>query len=369
MSDGPKRDYYEVLGVSRTALDEEIQKAYRKLAFKHHPDRNPGDSEAEEKFKEAAQAYEVLSDTDKRRHYDRYGHDTPFRQQSARNPNDAFTDFFNGFFQQQRNARPAARDIQIEMQVEFLEAALGCDKEIRFERSDPCSKCSGTGAENAADAETCKLCDGAGRVVQANGFMKIQSTCPQCRGRGKVVKVPCPDCRGDGHVVAPVTLDVKIPEGAFDGMRLSVRGQGERSDPASEDRGDLYLVVRVNPHKFYQRDEENIICTVPVPFSVAALGGKVEVPGLSGTVEINVTPGVQSGGVLRLRGQGVVDVYYPSRRGDMLVRLEVETPADMPAEYAEAVARLAEVEAKYPGKKVKAYETLKGEINEQRVVQ
>lgn len=357
-----KRDYYEVLGVSKTALDNEIQKAYRKLAMKYHPDRNPGDADATEKFKEATEAYETLGDTEKRQHYDRFGHNNPYRQQSARTPNDVFSEMFGDVFRQQQR-RPAARDIQIEMEVEFMEAALGAEKTVRFERNEPCGKCSGEGAEKPEDLETCKLCDGQGRVTQGNSFMRLQSTCPQCRGRGKVVRIPCQECQGQGQTVAPVELEVKVPEGAFDGMRLCVRGQGEVVQ-AGGIRGDLYLQVQIKQHHFFTRDDDNLICCVPIAFSTAVLGGKVGVQGLKNSVEINVPPGIQSGTVLRVRGQGLVDVYYPTKRGDMLVRFDVETPTDLGPEYQDIINKLAEIEAKYPGEKIKAYQAMKEETND-----
>lgn len=359
MSD--KRDYYEVLGVSKTALDDEIKKAYRKLAKQYHPDRNVGDDEAKGKYAEVDEAYAVLSDTQKRQHYDRFGHETPYRQHSARGPNDVFGDLFGDVFRQQKQ-RPTARDIQIEMPVEFMEAALGCEKTVRFERNEPCGKCFGAGAERPEDMETCKLCDGQGRIIQGNAFMKLQTSCPQCRGRGKVIKIPCSGCGGNGQITNPIEIEVKVPEGAFDGMRLSVRGQGEMLQHDGE-RGDLYLQISIQPHVFFERDEENLICSVPIPFSTAVRGGKVEVPCIRHSVEVNVPAGVQSGTVLRLRGQGITDVYYPTRCGDMLVQFDVETPSNLDPEYAELVAKLAELEAKYPGEKVKAYETLKGELN------
>jgi molecular chaperone DnaJ len=360
MSDKPKRDYYEVMGVPRTALDEEIKKAYRKLARQYHPDRNPGDKEAEEMFKEVQEAYETLSDSDKRRAYDRYGHDQPFRQPGARNPHQAFDEFFQSFFHHGSRQRPAARDIQIELEVEFMEAALGTTKSIRFERSEPCFQCGSTGAKDKDSMETCKLCDGYGRVVQSHAFIQLQTTCPQCHGRGHVVTNPCTNCSGAGSTSQAVELEVKIPEGAYDGMKLCVKGQGEQIGVDGM-RGDLYLSISVKDHEFFKREEEHLFCTVPITFSQAVTGGRLEVPGIPRPVEVTIPPGIQSGTVLRLARQGLVDVYYPTRRGDMLVKVEVETPKNLAPEYAEAVAKLAELEAKYPGEKTLAFNSLKGE--------
>lgn len=354
-----KRDYYEVLGVSRTALDDEIRKAYRKLAFEFHPDRNK-DHDAAEKFKEITEAYEVLSDIDKRQHYNNFGHNQSYRQQSARSPHDVFSDLFGDMFRQQQ--RPTARDIQIETEVEFMEAALGCNKTIRFERNELCSKCSGEGAEKTEDLEICKLCDGHGRVTQGNSFMRLQSTCPQCRGRGKIIVIPCQDCQGQGHTTKPVELQVKIPEGAFDGMRLSVKGQGEVVQVGGI-RGDLYIQISINSHHFFSREDENLICSVPISFSTAVLGGKVDVQGIKDTVEINVPAGIQSGTILRVRDHGLVDVYYPTKRGDMFVKFEVDTPKITDTEYKEIINKLAEFELKYPSEKLKAYADMKDELN------
>jgi len=357
-----KRDYYEVLGVSRTALDDEIKKAYRQLAMKYHPDRNLGDKEAEEKFKEVQQAYEVLSDLDKRRHYDRYGHNAPFQQPGSRNAADAFDSIFQSFFHQQR-PHASVRDVRVALEVDFMEAALGCTKNVQFERSEPCYQCGATGAHNGDSLEMCKLCDGSGRVVQGHAFVRLQSTCPQCRGRGKIVTIPCQNCQGQGQVNQPVEIEVKVPEGAFRGMRLCVRGQGETLQQNGE-RGDLYIELDVRDHDFFSRPlshDEHIHCTVPISFALSVLGGKVDVPSIIGTVELTIPPGIQSGTLLRVAGHGVADVYYPSRRGDLLVKIEVETPQQLSPEYLELIGQLAAMEEKYPGEKVQAYTKRKGE--------
>jgi molecular chaperone DnaJ len=357
-----KRDYYEVLGVTRTSLDDEIQKAYRKLAMNYHPDRNPGDKDAEARFKEATEAFEVLSDTEKRQHYNHFGHGQSFRQQSSRNPGDVFSDFFADAFRQEQR-RPTSRDVQIDMDVEFMEAAIGCNKVIRFERNEPCGKCNGEGAESPEDLEKCKLCDGQGQVIQGNSFMRLQSTCPQCRGRGKIIKIPCQDCQGHGQITSPAELQVKVPEGAFDGMRLCVRGQGEVLQIGGT-RGDLYLRVNTQPHHFFNRDDDNLICCIPITFTNAVLGGKIEIQGIKEVVEVNIPPGTQSGTILRVRGHGLVDVYYPTKRGDLLVKFDVETPSHLEPEYREFVEKLAELEKKYPGEKITAYNTsMKGNLN------
>ncbi len=350
-----KRDYYEVLGVARDASSEQIEKAYCRLAFKYHPDRNIGDDSASGMFEEAAEAYEILSNSEKRKNYDQFGHNQ--WSHSERNPGDFFGDFFGDAFRQQK--RPVVRDIQVEMEVEFMEAANGCDKTINFERSEICSKCSGEGVEKSEDLEICKLCDGQGRVTQSNSFIRLQSTCPQCRGRGKIIKIPCQECQGQGHKASPVELQVKIPEGSYDGMRLCIKGQGEVAQFGGM-RGDLYLQIVIQPHHFFEREDDNLTCSIPVSFSVAVLGGKVSVRGTRDLVEINIPAGIQSGTILRVKGQGLVDVYYPTKRGDMLVKIDVETPINLEPEYQEIIKKLAEFESKYPSKKIKDYMTMKG---------
>ena len=353
-----KRDYYEVLGVSKVALAEEIKKAHRRLVMQYHPDRNSGDEEAALKFKEVQEAYEVLSDSDKRGHYDKYGHNTPFRQPNSRNPADVFDDFFQGFFHQQRQQTPTSRDIQTGLSVTFMEAIHGCTKSLQFERSEPCSKCAGTGAFDNASLEGCKVCNGTGRVVQGHAFVRLQTTCPQCRGRGKVVINPCQECRGEGQIHQKIEIEVKIPGGAYEGMRLCVRGHGEAVE-AGGPRGDLYLAIEVEEHDFFSRQEEDVSCTIPISFSTAVLGGKVTVPSLAGAIEITIPPGIQSGTVLRVPKQGVVDVYYPTRRGDLLVRIEVEVPKDLSSEYIETIEKLAIIEQQSPGERILAFESLK----------
>jgi len=355
-----KRDYYEVLGVSKLALDEEIKRAYRQLARQYHPDRNPGDEEACTKFKEVQEAYDVLSDSDKRKAYDKYGHEAPFRQPGSRSPTDVFDDFLQGFFHQQRSQAPGSRDIQIELDVDFLEAALGCAKQVRVERAEPCYHCAGSGAASEAGLDACKLCNGSGRLVQNHSFIRLNTTCPQCHGRGRVIVNPCQHCGGEGSTQQPVDLEVRIPPGAFEGMRLCIRGQGEVIE-AGGTRGDLYLHVRVARHDFFSRNEDDLLCTVPIPFSMAVKGGKVVVPGLDGNVELVIPAGIQSGTVLRLAKQGIVDPYYPTRRGDMLVAVVVETPKNVPQEYMDVVEQLAALETKYPGERFAAFEKRKGE--------
>src|SRR5437667_8318733 len=337
-----KRDYYEVLGVGRSTSDEEIKRAYRKLAVKFHPDKNPDDPHAEEKFKELGEAYDVLMDADKRAAYDRFGH-SAFEQGSGfrgsfHDPFDIFREVFGGgggigggifetFFggvtgpgeDRQRGA-----DLRYDMQITLEEAAFGAEKEIEVRKLDSCDKCHGSGAEPGSRAINCPTCGGRGQVISARGFFQVSQTCPRCRGAGQILEKPCRQCNGEGRVEKPSRIKIKIPAGIGNGSRLRSPRNGEagiRGGPP----GDLYVVLHIKEHSVFQRDEDDLYCEVPISFSLAALGGEVPVPTLEGKANVKIPAGTQSGQIFKLRGKGIVNVEGRGR-GDLLARVIVEVP-------------------------------------------
>ncbi len=347
-----KRDYYEVLSVKRDASADEIKKAYRQLALKNHPDKNPGDAEAERRFKEAAEAYEVLSDQTKRQRYDRYGH--PGLEGAGvhdfRNAEDimsAFGDIFGGglfgdlFGQRRRGPRPG-QDLLYKLEIELVEAARGTTKAIDVNRQEYCSDCNGSGARKGTVATTCNYCGGQGQVVQSRGFFQVATTCPACGGEGVRVTDPCPKCRGNGRTPSVAHLKVDIPPGVESSMWLQLRGQGEPGDPGAP-RGNLRIQVLVRKHPFFERSRNDLLCQVPISFPQAALGAEVEVPTLDGPDRLNVPPGTQSGEVLRLKGRGMPDISGRGR-GDELIEVVVETPRRLSARQEELLRELAEIE-------------------------
>ncbi|HWS73509.1 MAG TPA: molecular chaperone DnaJ [Quisquiliibacterium sp.] len=336
-----KRDYYEVLGVAKNASDEELKKVYRKLAMKYHPDRNPDDKAAEEKFKEAKEAYEILSDAKKRELYDRFGH-------AGVDPNaaggfggggggggpggfaDVFGDIFGDIFGGAAGARGGrgnvyrGADLRYSMEITLDQAAAGHTTEIRVPSWETCEVCSGSGAKPGTKPKTCHTCGGQGQVRMQQGFFSIQQTCPTCHGSGKVIPDPCSACDGVGRTKKTKTLEVKIPAGIDDGMRIRSGGNGEPGVNGGPP-GDLYVEIRVREHPVFQRDGDDLHCEIPISIVTAALGGKVEVPTLSGRAEIELPEGTQSGKTFRLRGKGIKGVRssYP---GDLYVHAMVETP-------------------------------------------
>ena len=344
-----KRDYYEVLGVSREAKDGEIKKAYRQLALKYHPDRNPGDSEAEEKFKEAAEAYEVLRDSEKRSLYDRFGHDglrgTGFTGFSGFEDifssfGSIFEDFF-GFSTKTggRNAPQVGADLRYDLKISFMDAAFGVEKEIEIEKMEPCLECDGSGAAAGTSPETCSTCRGRGQVMHSQGFFSISTTCPQCHGDGTMIKDPCKNCRGAGRVKETKRVSVKIPPGVDHGTRLRLNGEGEegvRGGPP----GDLYVVLFVEEHEFFKRKGEDIFCEIPVSFSQVALGSTIEIPTLDGTTDIEIPKGTQTGEVFRLKGQGIPRLRGLGR-GDEYVQLAVKTPSKLSKRQEELLREFA----------------------------
>jgi len=348
-----QRDYYEVLGVERTAANGEIASAYRKLAVKFHPDKNPGDQEAIERFKEAAEAFEVLNDTEKRSQYDRFGHAGLNGQFGAHHFNDvedifsAFGDLFGDLFGGRggRNRARKGRDVRCDVTLTLKEAALGAKKTVEFQRHDRCEKCSGSGAAAGSRREVCSYCRGQGRVIQSAGIVRIQTTCPSCHGQGSVIKQPCSDCRGSGQKLKKVITEVEIPPGVDDEMRVRITGQGEPSANGGP-AGDCYCFISVLPHPLFERDGQHLICRIPITYAQAALGTKLEVPTLEGRGEVVVPAGTQSGQVFRMGGKGMPD---PRRRGlgDLLVQVLIEVPKKLSKEEESLLRNLAELEKKH----------------------
>jgi molecular chaperone DnaJ len=337
------RDYYELLEVDRGATPEQIKKAYRKLAVKYHPDKNAGDKGAEEKFKEVSAAYEILSDPQKRQQYDQYGHDAFTRGRrsggSTGDPFDIFSQVFGGsifdsFFSgggggRNPNGPQPGNDLRYDLQIDFEEAVFGVDKHIQIPRAEKCDRCHGDGCEPGTSKHSCSHCQGTGQVTMAQGFFSVRQACPYCHGNGEQIDSPCRQCHGEGRVQRRKKIQVHIPAGVDTGSRLRVSGEGEvgvRGGP----HGDLFVVIHVKDHDLFIRDENDVHCTIPVPFTTAALGGKVKVPTLSGTAEIKLAPGTQNDTVLRLRGKGIPSLRGYGR-GDQHVRIQVEVPTNLSA--------------------------------------
>ena len=328
-----KRDYYEVLGVSRDAPGADIKKAYRRLAMKHHPDRNPGDKETEAHFKEAKEAYEVLSNDEKRAAYDQFGHDAAqrFGARGGRDAGDIFGDFgdiFGDIFGgARRSGAPRGADIGYNLGLSLEEAVHGVEKQLRVAANRVCEECSGSGARPGAQPATCTTCNGQGQVRMQQGFFSIQQTCPQCRGRGSVITDPCGACSGRGVVRRTRSLSVKVPAGVDNGDRIRLAGEGD-SAPGGSAPGHLYVQVEIHPHPVFTRDADDLHCEVPLSLAVAALGGEVEVPALDGMSRLKVPPGTQSHKVFRLRRKGVRNVRT-HETGDLYCRLVIETPVNL----------------------------------------
>jgi molecular chaperone DnaJ len=340
-----KRDYYDVLGVHKDADERALKKAYRKLAHETHPDKNPGDKVAEEKFKEAGEAYAVLSDPDKRAHYDRFGHQEggfPGGFGGGQvNIQDIFGDIFGDLFGGGRGRRGAARgsDLRYHMEITFEEAAFGAAKDVTIPRLEECATCAGSGAKAGSKPKVCNTCGGAGEIRVTQGFFAIAKTCPTCGGAGRVVEKPCEDCSGRGQRELERTLAVKVPAGVNEGTRLRFVGEGEAGRGGGP-RGDLYVVLAIKPHPLFARDEENVLCEVPVSFPQAALGCTLEVPTLDGKVQMKIPAGTQPGAVFRLKGKGI-PLLRGSGRGDQLVKVRVEVPAKLNDEQKSHLEKFA----------------------------
>jgi len=337
-----KRDYYEVLGVARNAPDDQIKKAFRKLAMKYHPDRNPGDKSAEEKFKEAKEAYEVLTDSQKKAAYDQYGHagvDPNMRGGAGPEGFGGFAEAFGDIFGDIFGARAAGgggrggrqmyrgADLSYAMEITLEEAAAGKDAQIRIPSWSACTACHGSGAKPGTSATTCATCHGQGVVQMRQGFFSVQQTCPHCHGSGKLIAEPCSACHGQGRVRQQKTLEVKVPAGIDDGMRIRSAGNGEPGTGGGPP-GDLLIEINVKKHEVFERDGDDLHCVVPISFTAAALGGEIEVPTLGGKAAIDIPEGTQSGKRFRLRGKGIKGVRssYP---GDLYCHVNVETPVKL----------------------------------------
>ncbi|MBA2241267.1 MAG: molecular chaperone DnaJ [Chthoniobacterales bacterium] len=357
-----KRDYYEILEVSRQATDDEVKRSYRKLAVKFHPDKNPGDTAAEEKFKELGEAYDVLINDEKRAAYDRYGH-AAFAHGTAGRGNGGFHDpfeifrevfgggagagggifetFFGGGAQVDREGRQRGSDLRYDMQIALEEAAFGVEKEIEVRKLDTCTKCDGKGAESGSRAINCPTCGGRGQVISSRGFFQVSQTCPRCRGAGQIIEKPCRACEGEGRVEKTSRIKLKIPAGIAEGSRLRSSGNGEAGVRGGAP-GDLYVVVHVKEHNVFQRDEDNLFCELPIPFTTAALGGEVAVPTLEGKANLKIPAGTQGGQTFKLRQKGILNVNGRDR-GDLLARVIVEVPTMLNSEQRQKLHEFAEL--------------------------
>ena len=374
-----KRDYYEILGVERGADEAEIKKAYRRVAMKHHPDRNAGDTESEEKFKEANEAYEVLSDPQKRATYDQFGHagvegqgQGGFGGGGGANFSDIFGDVFGDIFGaaagRGRSGPQRGADLRYNLEIDLEDAVQGSTVKIRVPTLENCEECNGSGARKGSTPVSCTTCGGAGQIRMQQGFFSVQQTCPNCRGKGKMIKDPCGSCHGRGRVEKQKTLSVKIPPGVDTGDRIRLAGEGE-AGPDGGGAGDLYVQVAVRPHNIFQRDGKHLYTEVPISFTDAALGGELEVPTLEGRVKLRVPPETQTGKLFRLRGKGVKPVRGGTV-GDLLCRVVVETPVNLTKKQKDLLtefqASLSESNQKHSPRKTSWFEGVKSFFDEMK---
>ena len=374
------KDFYEILGVSKSASETEIKKAYRKLAVKYHPDKNQGDKEAEEKFKEIAQAYEVLSDSEKRQRYDQLGH-AAFTSAGRgggsggfggfHDPFDIFSQVFgqgargsggSSFFEDlfgfgggsgHRSEAVDGADLRYDMEIDFEDAVYGADKSVTIPKMDTCGACEGSGCAPGTSKETCAHCGGSGHIAMSQGFFSVRQTCPVCHGAGRVIKKPCKKCHGQGRVRVEKKLKIHIPPGVDTGSRLRVSGEGE-GGVSGGTKGDLYVVLHVRPHDIFQREGNDILCELPIDFPTAALGGVVEVPTITGKAKMKIPAGTQNGTVMRLRGKGVPSLRGGSR-GDQHVRIFVEVPKNLNSKQKTLLKEYAEASGKSNHPKIDAF--------------
>lgn len=363
-----KRDYYEVLGVGRNATEEELKTTYRKLALKYHPDRNPGDKAAEDNFKEAAEAYEVLRDPQKRQIYDQYGHSglegSGFSgfggfEDIFSSFGDIFEDFF-GFGTRRRSRSRVQRgaDLRYDLTLSFMEAAFGTETEINVDKTGVCSSCEGSGCEKGTHPETCSYCNGTGQATRSQGFFTVSTTCPSCRGRGQMISHPCAECKGVGRVLVNKKVVVKIPAGVDTGSRLRLTGEGEAGAYGGPP-GDLYVFIQVQAHDFFKRNNSDIICQVEISFVQAALGDKVKVPTLNGKKTLDVPKGTQPGDIFRFQGEGIPSLRS-KRRGDQIIQVMMKTPTHLSKKQVALLEEFEKLEAAKLSNKLK--NILKGEV-------
>jgi molecular chaperone DnaJ len=356
-----KRDYYEILGVSRDADNDQLKANYRKLALKYHPDRNPGDKEAEENFKEAAEAYEVLRDAQKRQIYDQYGHEglqgtgfSGFRgfEDIFSSFSDIFEDFFGfGRGSRYRTAARRGADLRYDLVVSFMAAAFGVETEIEIEKLEGCEACEGTGCEPGTSPETCRQCGGSGQISRSQGFFSIRTTCPYCHGEGRSVPHPCEQCRGTGQVERKKKVSIKVPAGVDTGSRLRLTGEGE-SGMRGGPPGDLYIYIHVEPHEFFKRNNHDVICQIPISFVQAALGDDISIPTLNGDKNLHIHKGTQPGEVFRFKGEGIPSLRGHGR-GDQIIQVMVKTPTGLNKKQEALLKEFAALESKKLSSKLK----------------
>jgi molecular chaperone DnaJ len=346
-----KADYYEVLGVSREASDQELKSAYRKLAMQHHPDRNPGDHAAEEKFKEASEAYQVLSDADKRAAYDRYGHaglggagfGGPFA--GGVDISDIFGDLFGEMFSMGGRAQRPSRqqrgdDLRFDLKIDFEAAIFGAETEVKVRRLDACEACHGRGSTSSRGPVVCSQCQGRGQVRYQQGFFAVARTCGACGGTGQVIADPCQSCRGEGRTLKEIKLNVKVPRGVEDGTRIRYSGEGN-AGRAGGPSGDLYVVLSVLPHELFEREGHNLRCVIPISFPQAALGAEIEIAAIDGPVTLKIPEGTQNGREVRVRGRGV-PYLNDKGKGDLIVKLVVQIPKKLSRSQRDLIGQLSE---------------------------
>lgn len=350
--------YYKILGVDRSASSDTIKKAYRKLAMKCHPDRNPGNKEAEERFKQASEAYEVLSDPDKRKIYDLYGREG-LKNSGYHGPGDfedifssfgdIFSDIFGGGFGRahvRKGPKPGA-DLRYDLTIAFMDAVHGTSKEVEITKRETCWTCEGSGLRPGYQSQTCSTCQGRGQVVRAQGFFRVSTTCPNCKGEGEVISDPCNDCSGSGLVNRKKKVSLKIPAGVDTGAQMRLRGEGEGGRKGGPP-GDLYVVIHVEPHEFFQREGENIYCQLPLSIDQAALGFQTEVPTIHGSKKLTIPKGTQSGQAFSLKGEGV-PYLRGHGKGDMVIEVKVATPTNLTKRQVELLKEFGEIEKEKSG--------------------
>jgi len=353
-----KKDYYEILGVPKDASLESIKKSYRQLALKYHPDRNPGNKESEEKFKEAAESYSVLIDPEKRSIYDRFGHDglsgkgfsgfSGFNSSVFADFEDILGSFFNfgfdnifGTSRQRKASSPnRGRDLALELDLDLEDAVFGVEKEIKINRTELCPECEGSRLQPGTEKSTCQHCQGRGQVRYQQGFFAISRTCSHCQGSGEIIPFPCKDCRGTGKTKKRKTLTVKIPPGVDNGTKLRLEGEGEAGDRGAG-RGDLYVITHVKKHEFFEREGNNLICEISIPFTKAALGSTIEIPTFEGSENLRIPEGTQTGQTFRIKGKGAKSLYGHGK-GDIFVKVLVKTPRNLNKDQKKYLRQFAE---------------------------